>query len=235
MQRFSIIPPNFPQPQTNFHAVSAVSRAVADDLENRKAELFNEFHDVLSDQLPDRPMHGPDMTIELRADQPISPKCTTTCRQVPEHYGQAADELIDKLLKDGIIEEVPLDEISEWISPAHFVPKDGGKGVRLVTDFTRLNKYIRRPVHPFPSSNDITRRIKAGTQFFAKLDATQGYHQVPLAPDSRKYTTFLIPRGKFRYKRGPMGLASTNDCWCCLLYTSPSPRDKRQSRMPSSA
>ena len=24
-------------------------------------------------------------------------------------------------------------------------------------------------------------------------------------------------------------------CWLCLLYTSPSPRDKRQSRMPSSA
>ena len=28
---------------------------------------------------------------------------------------------------------------------------------------------------------------------------------------------------------------STPDTWCCLLYTSPSPRDKRQSRMPSSA
>ena len=26
-----------------------------------------------------------------------------------------------------------------------------------------------------------------------------------------------------------------NDAECCLLYTSPSPRDKRQSRMPSSA
>ena len=25
------------------------------------------------------------------------------------------------------------------------------------------------------------------------------------------------------------------DCYSCLLYTSPSPRDKRQSRMPSSA
>eukprot|EP00827_Trimyema_finlayi_P002468 TRINITY_DN2227_c0_g1_i1.p2 TRINITY_DN2227_c0_g1~~TRINITY_DN2227_c0_g1_i1.p2 ORF type:complete len:133 (-),score=49.63 TRINITY_DN2227_c0_g1_i1:12-410(-) len=24
-------------------------------------------------------------------------------------------------------------------------------------------------------------------------------------------------------------------CYCCLLYTSPSPRDKRQSRMPSSS
>ena len=26
-----------------------------------------------------------------------------------------------------------------------------------------------------------------------------------------------------------------NESKCCLLYTSPSPRDKRQSRMPSSA
>ena len=25
------------------------------------------------------------------------------------------------------------------------------------------------------------------------------------------------------------------DCWCCLLYTSPSPRDRYISRMPSSA
>ena len=26
-----------------------------------------------------------------------------------------------------------------------------------------------------------------------------------------------------------------SEWWSCLLYTSPSPRDKRQSRMPSSA
>ena len=33
------------------------------------------------------------------------------------------------------------------------------------------------------------------------------------------------------------GLAYGSDChiYACLLYTSPSPRDKRQSRMPSSA
>ena len=31
-----------------------------------------------------------------------------------------------------------------------------------------------------------------------------------------------------------MDAEAGNDC-CCLLYTSPSPRDKRQSRMPSSA
>ena len=31
------------------------------------------------------------------------------------------------------------------------------------------------------------------------------------------------------------GLAIDYQCTTCLLYTSPSPRDKRQSRMPSSA
>ena len=29
--------------------------------------------------------------------------------------------------------------------------------------------------------------------------------------------------------------AALGSGWICLLYTSPSPRDKRQSRMPSSA
>ena len=31
------------------------------------------------------------------------------------------------------------------------------------------------------------------------------------------------------------GMGDVAESWLCLLYTSPSPRDKRQSRMPSSA
>ena len=34
---------------------------------------------------------------------------------------------------------------------------------------------------------------------------------------------------------GIIPINENNECKCCLLYTSPSPRDKRQSRMPSSA
>ena len=36
-------------------------------------------------------------------------------------------------------------------------------------------------------------------------------------------------------QRLPPILARRRRCWLCLLYTSPSPRDKRQTRMPSSA
>ena len=84
----------------------------------------------------------------------------------------------------------------------------------MVTDFTQLNKFIKRPIHPFPIAADIVQRIPKGAKIFAKLDALQGYHQVPLAEDCRHLTTFLLPQGKFRYKRGPMGLKSTNDVYC---------------------
>ena len=32
-----------------------------------------------------------------------------------------------------------------------------------------------------------------------------------------------------------LGIAEVDEAKCCLLYTSPSPRDRQKSRMPSSA
>ena len=43
------------------------------------------------------------------------------------------------------------------------------------------------------------------------------------------FSSLLTPQGKFLYEFIIVKHKS------CLLYTSPSPRDKRQSRMPSSA
>ena len=166
------------------------------------------------------------MVIELRDDKDIKPRKATTCKQIPTHWQEDTHKMVNKFVNNDIVERVPVDEVLDWISPAFFVPKPGEKaGLQLVTDFTQLNKYVKRPVN---LSSDITKGIAAGAKFFCKLDAVQGYHQIALLEESRKLTTFLLPQGKFRYKWGPMGLTSTNDCWCyrsCLLYTSPSPRD----------
>ena len=86
----------------------------------------------------------------------------------------------------------PVNEPTTWGSPAFFVPKADGKRVRLVTDFTALNKYVR----------------------LCKLDAVHGYFQLALDEKSSRLTTFLIQQGRFRYLRAPMGLNASSDEWC---------------------
>ena len=83
-----------------------------------------------------------------------------------------------------------------------------------MTDFSPLNKYIERPVHPFPSTKDILQSIQATAKCFASLDAVNGYFQVPLDEESSSLTTFLLPSGRYRYLSLPMGMSSSSDDWC---------------------
>ena len=75
----------------------------------------------------------------------------------------------------------------------------------MVTDYSKINKFVKRPVHPFPSVADIVRSIPAGSHVF---------FQLALDEDSSKLTTFLLPPGRYRYLRAPMGLTSLSDEWC---------------------
>ena len=52
------------------------------------------------------------------------------------------------------------------------------------------------------------------SKVFCKLDAVIGYYQIPLDEESRKLTTFLLPSGRYRYLRAPMGLSASSDEWC---------------------
>ena len=70
-----------------------------------------------------------------------------------------------------------------------------------------------------------------GVSLGGALDQKTPFKDVPLPGDKLTYEplqmTFLVDENleNFQEIHG----------WFCLLYTSPSPRDKRQSRMPSSA
>ena len=70
-----------------------------------------------------------------------------------------------------------------------------GISVRMVTDFTKINKFVIRPVHQFHLVQDIVQCIPAGTAFFAKMDAIHGYFQLTLDEESSRLTTFLLPSG----------------------------------------
>ena len=119
-------------------------------------------------------------------------------RPIPLRFQEPANAEIAKYIASGIIAPC------EWCSPAFFIPKGDGKRVRLVTDYTKLNRFVVRPVHPFPSVTDIIQSIPASAACFAKLDATHGYFQIPLDEEASRLTTFILPSGRYRYLRARM-------------------------------
>ena len=137
-----------------------------------------------------------------------TPIKVTTARRVPLRYEEEATKTIKELIKQGVI-------TTDWCSPAFFVPKGDKTRVRLVTDYTELNKHVNRPIHLFAHTTEILQAIPPEAKFFAKIDAVHGYFQLGLDEESSHMTTFLLPQGKFCYLRAPMGLNTSSDEWCC--------------------
>ena len=84
------------------------------------------------------------------------------------------------------------------------MPKSKG-GVRLCVDLTKLNTFVRRPIHPMKTPKEAVSNIKPESKYFSTLDATQGYWQIALSQESQELTTFLTPWGRYLFLRSPMG------------------------------
>ena len=94
----------------------------------------------------------------------------------------------------------------QWVSPLVIVPKKNA-GVRVCVDMRMANAAIKRERHPTPTVDDLI-HILNGATVFSKLDLRAGYHQIPLAPESRYITTFATHKGLRRYARLNFGDAS---------------------------
>ena len=216
LQDLEIIPRSFPAaaPATRqpppLLAAHAVQQLLPPDPSDTVDKLMNDFSDVFNDELTAEPMAGPKMHIHLNPG--ARPVRVSTARPIPLRFQEEADKVIQDLLDKKVIARVT--EPTEWCSPAFFVAKADNKRVRLVTDFTALNRHVRRPVHPFPSSKDIMRAVPHTAKSFAKLDCVHGYFQLALDEESSYLTTFILPSGRYRYLRAPMGLSASSDEWC---------------------
>nr|KAG5711948.1 hypothetical protein BaRGS_026389 [Batillaria attramentaria] len=58
-----------------------------------------------------------------------------------------------------------------------------------------------------PTLDDLLYKLK-GSTIFSRLDATSGFHQLPLDNESAKLTTFITPFGRYFYRRVPFGISS---------------------------
>ncbi|KAJ8405712.1 hypothetical protein AAFF_G00316920 [Aldrovandia affinis] len=114
------------------------------------------------------------------------------------------DEL-HRMEKQGVISKV--EEPTEWCAPMMVVPKSAGRGVRICTDLTELNKSVMRERQPLPMVENTLGQL-AGAQVFSKLDANAGFWQIPLAKESSLLTTFITPFGRYCYNRLCFGISS---------------------------
>ena len=121
--------------------------------------LKRDYPDVLMDKIPEgHTMRAAPARIKFVTDH-IKPLCVQKARRIPLHQEDEAKQITEDMVQRGIIVKQRASGYSRWCSPATFVPKKP-TGLRLVTDYTHLNRFIDRPVHPFPTTEDIQRNTR---------------------------------------------------------------------------
>ena len=195
----------------------SIARSVTVQDPSAQIEVIKKkYESILKNNLSDSPMKGIPMKVHFKKEaleKGIRPKKIFTASQTPLHLKPAADKVLAEAIKSKLIEEVPINEPSDWCSRGFFVTKPNG-GARLVVDLSYLNSFIERPVHPFVAGTDLIKNLDPNSKVFCKLDAVLGYYQIPLDEDSKKLFTFLLASGRYRYLRAPMGCSASSDEWC---------------------
>jgi Reverse transcriptase (RNA-dependent DNA polymerase) len=131
---------------------------------------------------------------------------------VPQAYVNLTKKELARLIKEGVFEA---NHDSEWAAPTFIQPKKTGD-IRILTDFRRLNEQLKRKPHPLPKIQDLLQKL-SGFQYVTALDLSMGYYHIPLDEESSKLCTTILPWGKFRYLRLPMGIKNSPDIFQAVM------------------
>ena len=116
---------------------------------------------------------------------------------------------LDEMVKQGIIASV--DDPTDWINSLVVREKPNGS-LRICLDPKDLNKAIKREHYLVPTLDMVTNRLQDAT-LFSHLDGQSPYWNVKLDEESSKLTTFNTHKGRFRYKKMPYGMISSQDTY----------------------
>lgn len=170
-----------------------------EDIENICAKYSDIFH-LSRDRLTYTPIYKQEIFLK-EGSKPVYCKPY----RLPPSQREQIDTEIQKMLEQDIIEVARC----EWSSPLLIVPKkadhDGNKKWRVVVDYRQLNKCIEDDLFPLPCISTILDSL-AGAVYFTHLDLSQGYYQIELKEECRKFTSFLTDKNQYQMKRLPMGL-----------------------------
>ena len=143
-----------------------------------------------------------------------------------KHYDWVRNE-IETLEKAGVIER----SLSPWASPVIVVPKksapDEPPRRRLCVDYRRVNSLQPEvekgdkskgclSLYPLPKIDEMFGKLN-GAKIFSTIDLRSGYYHIGLTQESRAKSAFVVPMGKWEFKRTPFGLSQAPACFQLLI------------------
>ena len=128
---------------------------------------------------------------------------------IPIHWQDDVYAGLEQDCRLGVIEPVPVGTPVTWCHRMVICSKRSGKPRRTV-DLQPLNKYATRETHHTESPFHQARSVPHNT-YKTVFDCWNGYHSIPLHKDDRHYTTFITPKGRYRYCVAPQGYIASGD------------------------
>lgn len=77
-------------------------------------------------------------------------------------------------------------------------------------DPRKINECLKTEHFDMPRREDIEAEL-AGATIFSRIDATSGFHKIPLHEETKKLCTFATPFGRYRFLRLPFGIGSASE------------------------
>ena len=181
----------------------------ADALEQWVRDYYASSAFNVCEHQPLQAMSGPPLQIRVR--EGAEPIALHQPIPLPHHWRQAVLEGLERDCRLGVIRKVPAGTPTTWCSRMVVTAKADGSPRRTV-DLQALNKVSSRETHHTPSPFNLVSRVPKG-RFKSVLDCWNGFHSIPLVPESSEATTFITEFGRYQYMRAPMGFAASGDAY----------------------
>lgn len=177
------------------------SQSIVPDLIHiQDEELRNEVEKLVTQY---KPMKTKDTGVELKIILNDETPIYQRAQRFPPKVKEAISTQVKEWLKDGIIQP----SLSDFAVPAVPAPKKDGS-TRVCADYRPINRRMIKDRYPLPVIDDQIDALQ-GAKVFSKLDLANGFFHIPVAPESRKYTSFITSDGQFEFTVAPFGLSNT--------------------------
>ena len=183
--------------KNNIELEDALSQV--DDLKRRAdvADVLNKYSDVWTTLIPGA------ATSSCAAFEVKGIPVKSKLRRLTPELQKELDRHLDSMLEKNVIRPSK----SAWLSAPVFVRKKNGAW-RLCLDYRRMNAQMTPDRYPLPLLWEQVTKA-AHHRLYTCLDLSNGFWNLPLAEDSKKYTAFVTHRGSFEFNVLPFGVRNS--------------------------